>query len=107
MIDKSTKYDKFISFFKEKFKKGDNVIVSRIDMEKNFPELKTEPTEEDENNIRNSIIFAIQHIEAHGYERINNVEISDIYDWLNKKPSIMNYNTRRNGSKKPKRKNSC
>ena len=103
MIDKSTKYNEFISFFKEKFKKGDNVIVNRLDMEKNFPELKTEP---DENKIRNSIIFAIQQIEAEGYERINNVEISDIYDWLNKKPSIMNCVTSRNGSKKPKRKNS-
>lgn len=106
MIDKSMKYDKFISFFKEKFKKDDNVVVSRLDMEKNFPELKTEPTESDENNIRNSILFAIQHIESHGYERINNVEISDIRDWLDKKPTIINYNTRRNGSKKPKRKNS-
>ena len=48
MIDKSTKYNEFISFFKEKFKKGDNVIVNRLDMEKNFPELKTEPTEEDQ-----------------------------------------------------------
>lgn len=106
MNNKSTKYDEFISFFKEKFKKSDNVVVSRLDMEKNFPELKTEPTEEDENNIRNSIFFAIQHIEAHGYERINNVEISDIRDWLDKKPTIMKFNTSRNGSKKPKRKNS-
>ena len=107
MNNKSTKYDKFISFFKEKFEKGDNVIVNRLDMEKNFPELKPEPTEPDEDKIRNSIIYAIQHIKADGYERINNVEISEIYDWLNKKPSIMNCNTSRNGSKKSKRKNSC
>ena len=99
MIDKSTKYNEFISFFKEKFKKGDNVIVNKFDMEKKFPDLKTEP---DENKIRNSIIFGIQQIEAEGYESINNVNVSDIYDWLNKKPSIMNCNTSRNGSKNQK-----
>jgi len=102
-IDKSKKYDEFISFFKEKFEKGDNVILSRTDMEKRFPDLKDEP---DEDKIRDSIIFAIRKIETDGFERINRVNISDIYEWLEKKPSIMNCNTSRNGSKKPKRKNS-